>query len=132
MGPSRTPAVVLALGLAAILLSGCVATMVGAAAVTTIDVVHDRRTVGAYIDDGSIELQIQQYLLRNKAVRQQSHLNPTSMNGVVLLTGEAQNPQIKNQVIAYIDQIDGVRQVVDETEIAGKTGLISRTPTTAG
>jgi len=127
MAVSRIPAVVMALALAAMLLSGCVATMVGAAAVTTIDVVHERRTVGAYIDDGSIELQIQQYLLRNKPVRQQSHLNPTSMNGVVLLTGEAQNPQIKNQVIAYIEQIDGVRQVVDETEIAGKTGLISRT-----
>lgn len=127
MQASRIPSIVMALVLAPVVLSGCVATMVGAAAVTTIDVVHERRTVGAYIDDGSIELQIQHYLLRNKAVRQQSHLNPTSMNGVVLLTGEAQNPQIKNQVIDYIQQIDGVRQVVDETDIAGKTGLISRT-----
>lgn len=113
--------------LCAVLASGCVATMVGAAAVTTIDVAHERRTLGAYIDDGAIELQIQQYLIRDKAVRQQSHLNPTSMNGVVLLTGEARSPRIKKQVIDYIQDIDGVRQVVDETEIAGKTGLISRT-----
>jgi len=113
--------------LAALMLSGCVATMVGAAAVTTIDVAHERRTLGAYIDDGAIELQIQQFMLRDKAVRRQTHLNATSMNGVVLLTGEARTPEIKNRVVRYIEQVDGVRQVVDEAEIAGKTGLISRT-----
>jgi len=113
--------------LCAALLSGCVATMVGAATVTTIDVVHERRSLGAYIDDGAIELRVQQYLLRNTEVRQQTHLNATSMNGIVLLTGQARTPAIKNRVIEYIQAIEGVRQVVDETEIAGKTGLISRT-----
>lgn len=108
-------------------LAGCVATMVGAATVTTIDVAHERRTVGAYIDDTAIELQIQRYLWGSREVREQTHLNPTSMNGVVLLTGEAHSPEIKSQAIEYIRQIGGVRQVVDETEIAGKTGLISRT-----
>lgn len=117
----------LAVLLCGVLLSGCVAAMVGAAAVTTIDVAHERRTLGAYIDDGAIELQIQQFLLRDKSVRQQTHLNPTSMNGIVLLTGEARNARIKNRVIDYIQQVNGVRQVVDESEIAGKTGLISRT-----
>lgn len=117
----------LVLLLCAALLGGCVATMVGAAAVTTIDVAHERRTLGAYIDDGAIELQVQQYLLSNKAVRRQTHLNPTSMNGIVLLTGEAQSAAIKKQVIDYIEQIEGVRQVVDQSEISGKTGLISRT-----
>lgn len=116
----------LVVALCALLLGGCVATMLGAAAVTTIDVVHERRTIGAYIDDGAIELQIQQYLVRNKDVRQQAHLNPTSMNGIVLLTGEAQNAAVKNRVIDFIQQIEGVRQVVDQTEIAGKTALISR------
>ncbi|MDZ7842984.1 MAG: BON domain-containing protein [Gammaproteobacteria bacterium] len=113
--------------LGALLLSGCVATLVGAAAVTTIDVAHERRTVGAYIDDGAIELQIRQYMLRDTAVRQQTHLSATSMNGIVLVTGEARNPDIRNQVLDYARGVNGVRQAVDETEISGKTGLISRT-----
>lgn len=113
--------------LCGVLLSGCVATMVGVAAVTTIDIAHERRTIGAYIDDGAIELQIQQFLLRDEAVRKQTHLNPTSMNGIVLLTGEARIARIKNRVIDYIQQVNGVREVVDESVIAGKTGLISRT-----
>lgn len=113
--------------LCAVLLSGCVATLVGAAAVTSIDIAHERRTLGAYIDDGAIELQIRQHLLRNEELRQQTHLSVTSMNGIVLLTGEARSARLKNHVLDYIKEIDGVRQVVDESEISGRTGLISRT-----
>lgn len=113
--------------LCALLLSGCVATLVGAAAVTSIDVAHERRTLGAYIDDGAIELQIRQYLLRDRAIRQQTHLSVTSMNGIVLVTGEARDAGIKNQVLDYIQGVNGVRQVVDESVISGKTSFISRT-----
>ena len=108
-------------------LSGCAATIIGAAAVTSVDVAHDRRSLGAYIDDGAIEVQIKQCMLRNKEIRQQTHLNATSMNGVVLLTGEARNPEIKNRVIDYVRNLDGVREVVDESQIAGKTSIVSRT-----
>lgn len=112
--------------LCAAALTGCVATMVGAATVTTVDVAHDRRTIGAYIDDGAIELTITQYLLRNEEIRRGTHLNATSMNGIVLITGEAQTAALKNQVLDYAQQVDGVRQVVDQAGIAGKTGFISR------
>ncbi|HSH40565.1 MAG TPA: BON domain-containing protein [Arenicellales bacterium] len=121
-----SPALSGAAVLCAALLSGCVAAMLGAATVTTIDVAHERRSLGAYIDDGAIELRVQQYLLRDREVRQQTHLNATSMNGIVLLTGQARSAAVKNRVIEYIQGIDGVRQIVDETEIAGKTGLMSR------
>jgi len=109
-------------------LSACLAVMVGTAAtVTAIDVIHDRRTLGAYIDDSSIELNVRQYIWRNKDIRQQTHLSVTSMNGIVLLTGEALNPEVKNRVADYARTVEGVRQVIDETEIAGKTGFMSRT-----
>lgn len=105
------------------LLGGCVAAMLGAATVTTIDVVHERRTLGAYIDDGAIELQIQQAMMRNDEVSEETSLSPTSMNGIVLLTGQAQNAAVKNRVIDYIEQLEGVRQVVDESEITDRSGL---------
>jgi osmotically-inducible protein OsmY len=108
-------------------LSSCVATMVGAATVTGVDIATDRRTVGSYIDDEAIELEIQKYRLSNQAVRDETHLNPTSMNGVVLLTGEVESPRIKKQVIDYVRGLNGVRQVVDEMQIAGKTAVMSRT-----
>ena len=45
----------------------------------------------------------------------------------MLLTGEVHNENIKQEVVAHTYSIQGVRQVVDETVIAGKTGFLSRT-----
>lgn len=117
--------------LCTVALSACVAAMLGAAAsVTAIDIAHERRSVGAYIDDGAIELNVRQYILRNEDIRQGAHLSVTSMNGIVLITGESRNAQIKNRVIDYARSVKSVRQVVDETEIAGKSGLMARTSDT--
>ena len=110
-----------------VLLGSCVATAVGVAAVATVDVVHDRRSVGEYIDDGSIELDVKHFIYRDDELRSRTHISSTSMNGILLLTGEAPTTDLKNKVVNYAKTVDGVRQVVDEIRIAGKTGYISRT-----
>ena len=71
-----------------LLISGCMVAAVGAAAVVTVDVVHDRRTVGSYVDDGKIEIDVRQFVIRDKQLRNDAHISVTSLNGIVLLTGE--------------------------------------------
>ena len=44
-------------------LSGCVTAAIAVVAIGTVDILHDRRTVGEYVDDGSIELSAKNYLL---------------------------------------------------------------------
>ena len=107
--------------------SGCVATAVTVAAVTTIDVVHDRRTVGDYIDDGNIEFTVRTFIVRDDALRTQAHISATSMNGILLLTGEAPTTELKNKVANFAPNVEGVRQVVNEICISGETGYLSRT-----
>ena len=110
-------------------LLGCVAAAVGvgAASITSVDVVHDRRSLGEYFDDNAIELTLKQHILRDSALRNNTHLNGTSFNGILLLTGEISDESTKQQITNYATNIDGVRQVVDETRIAGKTAFFSRT-----
>jgi len=110
-----------------IFLSGCVETLVATAVVATVDIIHDRRTPGAYFDDSGIEIQMRKFLHGSKRVRSQAHVNPTSLNGILLLTGETTSEQIKQEVATYANNIKGVRQVIDESRISGKTGLLSRT-----
>jgi len=110
-----------------IALSGCVETLIATAVVGTIDVIHDRRTAGAYFDDSGIEIQMRKFLHGSKRVRSQAHINPTSLNGILLLTGETTSEQMKQEVATYANNIQGVRQVIDESRISGKTGLLSRT-----
>lgn len=110
-------------------LFGCAiaAVGVGAASIASVDVVHDRRSLGEYFDDNAIEVTLKQHILRDSALRTNTHLNGTSFNGILLLTGEVADETIKQQITDYATNIDGVRQVVDETRVAGKTAFFSRT-----
>ena len=104
----------------ALVLSGCLATAVTVAAVTTIDVVHDRRTIGDYIDDNNIEFTVRTFVVRDDELRTRAHISVTSMNGILLLTGEAPTTQLKDRVANFAADVEGVRQVVNEIRISGE------------
>ena len=108
-------------------LSGCVTVAIAGVAIASIDILHDRRTAGEYIDDSSIELNATNYLLSRPELRASAHIKPDSWNGILLITGEIDNETYKQEVLAYLSSIQGVRQLVDETTITGKTPLLART-----
>ncbi len=110
-----------------ILLSGCVTALVATAVITTVDIIHDRRTVGEYIDDGAIEVTSRNILVSKAEFRKAAHVKTQSWNGILLLTGEIDDEQIKPELVSRLRAIKGVRQVVDETTITGKTKLWART-----
>ena len=119
-----------ALVFCAVLLQGCVAAAVGTAAavtVTSVDVVHDRRTVGSYIDDAAIEFNMRQYLVSHSDLRRNAHISATSMNGILLLSGETPSEKMRDVIVDHGKKIDGVRQVVNEIRISGQSGFMSRT-----
>jgi osmotically-inducible protein OsmY len=113
--------------IAAITLSGCITAIVATAVITTVDIIHDRRTVGEYIDDSAIEVTARNILVSNAEVRKAAHVKPQSWNGILLLTGELDSETLKPTLIEKLSSIQGVRQVVDEITIAGKTKLWART-----
>ncbi len=123
---SNSPLLLVPLITVVLLMTSCVATLIGTAAVTAVDVVHDRRTVGSYIDDGTIELRIREFLIRDPKIRNNTHVSVTSLNGIVLLTGEAATLELRNEVATKAKKINGVRQIVNELRIAGRTALFSR------
>lgn len=75
----------LVIGLAA--LQGC-APLVVAGGATAVSAAHDRRTLGAYIDDQAIELKAVSAINADEAPARETHVNVTSVNGFVLLSGE--------------------------------------------
>jgi len=53
-------------------------------------------------------------------------VKPVSWNGILLVTGEIDQEQIKQELTPRFQAIQGVRQVVDETTITGKTSFGTR------
>ncbi len=109
-----------------LLLTGCVTALVAGAAIVTVDILHDRRTVGEYIDDGAIELTARNILVSTPEIRKAAHVKPQSWNGILLITGEIDDESLKPQLISKFQDIQGVRQLIDETTITGKSKLGTR------
>ena len=112
-------------GAASILLSGCVPLVIAGAAGGAALVVADRRSVGAQADDEAIELKIANNI--GAGFGDRVHVNVTSYNGIVLLTGEVPTPELKTQIDDIARTTAKVRRVDDETAVGPVASFGSRT-----
>jgi osmotically-inducible protein OsmY len=104
-------------------LQGCI----GVAAVgvgTGVLVATDRRPSENYVADEAIEIRAINRI--NDKHRGKVHINATSFNGKLLLTGEVPDEQIKADVEKIVAEVPNVKQVVNELEVGGVSSLASR------
>jgi osmotically-inducible protein OsmY len=105
------------------LLQGCfplVAVGIGAGAV----MIADRRTTGAYFDDEAIEWKVADALRKNFGTY--NHINSTSYNRNVLLSGEVQNENVRADAQRLAGSITGVRAVVNELVVGPASSMANR------
>ena len=115
----------LAVTLITSLLGGCAAVVVTGAA-TGANAAHDRRTLGAYVDDEGIELKSRLALTEDKELYSQVHVNFISINGVVLLVGQAPTETMRMQIEKITRGIEKVRVVHNEMTIAAPNSYMTR------
>ena len=108
-----------------VLLQACVPVVVGGAAVGA-GAAHDRRTLGAIIDDENIELKAAAKIGLDADLKKLVHVNVTSMNGIVLLTGEAATTETRDQILTHVRAVNGVRRITNELRIAEPSPFGSR------
>ena len=104
-------------------LSGCLPLVVGGAVMGGM-VATDRRTSGTYVEDEGIE--IKAALRIRERLGERVHINVTSYNRQVLLTGEAPSAQDKQLVEQVVAQVENVRNTVSEISILGNSTLTQR------
>jgi osmotically-inducible protein OsmY len=109
-------------------LAGCAPLIVGGAAVGTALMVSDRRSSGAQIDDEAIELRSASRL--REAFGDRAHINITSYNRQVLLTGEVPSEAAKQQAEQIVARVDNVRGIVNELAVMAPTTLPQRSSDT--
>ena len=110
------------------LIGGCAAPLVlaGGAAATGIIVAQDRRTAGTMLDDQSIEMKAQQRIAEDQELLNNSHINITSYNGVVLITGEVQKEAHRTRVEQFVRQQRKVREVRNALQVGPLSDAASR------
>jgi osmotically-inducible protein OsmY len=115
-------AIALAGALTAIL-QGCVGVVVGGAVVGGL-AATDRRTLGAQTEDKEIALKANARM--PSVVGDAGHVDITSYNRKVLLTGEVKDEKAKQAVEQEVKQISGVQGIMNELEIIGVSNFGSR------
>ncbi|MEI6719147.1 MAG: BON domain-containing protein [Betaproteobacteria bacterium] len=86
---------------------------------------NDRRTSGTQIEDEGIELRASNRI--SERWGDKVHINVTSYNRAVLVSGEVPNAEIKAAIGQVIAGVANVRGVTDEVVVAGGATLSSRT-----
>jgi len=104
-------------------LSGCVALAVGGAAATAL-ASNDRRTIGMQTEDKAINVKAEIKL--QSVTGENGHVNVTSYNRKVLLTGEVRDEAMKAAAEREVRAIDNVVSVINELEIGGPSSYTSR------
>ncbi|WP_312435956.1 BON domain-containing protein [Janthinobacterium sp.] len=104
-------------------LTGCIELMVGGAVMSGV-AAADRRTLGAQTEDKAIAVKGE---ARMPAITGDvGHVNVTSFNRRVLLSGEVRDEAMKAAAEREVRTIDGVQSVYNELVIAGPASYTSR------
>jgi osmotically-inducible protein OsmY len=115
----------LALAIAVLLplLTGCFgAAVVGAGAGALM--ITDRRIAENYLADEGIEIRANNRI--GEKYGSQTHVNVTSYNRMVLLTGEAPDTAARSGVEQIVTAVPNVKSTVNELQIAGASSLAAR------
>jgi len=110
-------------------LQGCVGGIVAAGGAGTA-VAVDRRTAGTIVDDEAIELKISKAINEDRDLGEKAHINITSYNNIVLLSGETPTAAMRNHAVDIARHVEKVRKVYNEIAVAQPTTMQSRSEDT--
>ena len=127
LGANVTRNVLTAIIIIYILLSlqGCPAVLIGAAGGTAL-AVHDRRDSATMLQDQRIESIATDKLYGDPQLDKKIHINVTSYNRIVLLSGEVLTHAARKHAVNIVEKIPGIRIIHNELVVADLTSFASR------
>lgn len=110
--------------LAAATLAGCAAPLILGGAAMGGMVAVDRRTTGTQVEDEGIELRATNQIFGDYGDK--VHINVTSFNRQVLLTGEVPTQEVREEVAQRVAKVANVRSIVNELAVMPSTPITQR------
>ncbi len=106
--------------------NGCVGTAIVAGGAVAGAAAVDRRDTSTIINDNNIEINIKEAIYTDETIRRDIHVNVTSYNGVVLLSGETPTLEMRDKVVRHTQQVDTIKMIYNETIVAPPSEHTSR------
>jgi osmotically-inducible protein OsmY len=109
-------------------LSACAPFIMGGAFVGGVMVASDRRTSGAQLEDEGIEFKAAARL--REVMGDRAHINVTSYNRQVLLTGEVPSEADKTNAKELVAKVENVKSIENDLAVLGNSSLSARSSDT--
>ena len=106
-------------------LASCAAPLMFGGVIGGAMVASDRRSTGIQLEDETIEQRSATAIRENFGSKE--HINITSYNRQVLITGEVSNDTVRRQVESLIGRVENVRAVVNELVVGPASSTSDRT-----
>jgi len=108
-------------------LQGCIFVVGAAAGAAAIAVVYDHRTIQNAVQDTTVTNKIVDKIRAVPALHNESHIEVTAFNDVVLLTGQTPNQEWKQRAEEIAKSVPDVSRVYNQISIEGTTSTLTRT-----
>jgi osmotically-inducible protein OsmY len=105
-------------------LASCAAPLLFGGVIGGAMVASDRRSAGIQLEDETIEQRSATAMRENFGSKE--HVNITSYNRQVLITGEVSNDTVRRQVESLVSRVENVRAVVNELAIGAASSTSER------
>jgi osmotically-inducible protein OsmY len=109
----------------AALLQGCAAAVVAGA--TGAAAANDRRTIGAQIDDNTIEFKAGAAIDAMESLTDIARVVVKSVNGNLLVVGQAPNEYLRGLAVKALGKVEGVKKVHNQIKIGSVTTMSTQT-----
>jgi osmotically-inducible protein OsmY len=107
-------------------LQSCIFVVGAAAGGAAVSAVYDHRKLEQVHKDNRLNNRIIDKINTVPDIHDRAHISVTTFNGVVLLSGEAITPELRQQVESAAHEVDGVTKIYNEIEIKGPSSSLSK------
>lgn len=110
-------------------LNGCAVATVAVATAGAV-MIADRRTFSKQIDDHTIEFKAHNELNKQKALAKNTNLHVVSMNGIVLIVGQAPNTYLRDLAIKSIQDVPNIVSIYNQIRIGSNINVKTKSTDT--
>ncbi|OAI49635.1 hypothetical protein AYO45_06945, partial [Gammaproteobacteria bacterium SCGC AG-212-F23] len=115
---------ILLIALLALNLQGCIFAAGAAAGAAAIAIVNDKRSVESVLQDKNIANAATDNIKADTTLRD-AHINVTSFNRVVLMTGEVSTADLRQRAETIVQSIPNVGHIYNEIQVRGSASTLS-------
>ena len=108
-------------------LSGCLTTALVSSAAIGGAILYDKRSMSTMMDDSHITQTADNLIYEDKYLKGRTHIRVATFNGITLLVGQAQTPELKQRAAQLISLVPGIKRLYNEINISGATSALQRT-----